>query len=365
MNPLKKYNVVIGFSLIVAVLSAHGQSSQSDGPRITRSQVILTADEYARVKWYMGERNQKGRGESSRFLSEYPVGNRTGVGYKWGGWDDVETFLEDMKQGKGTGTGGYVDYQVYPMDSVSGISCTGLISRAWHLEHKYTLTYPNAPQVPRQMHEISHPISGVDFIIGKTDMLRKGDAFMNAYHIILFVYETRNGKVMIMDSRSSGAGFREMSWMALSQDGYSAIRYNGIEEVDDPQGSAENPYSIDSNHFPFQHEGNTRDVVSMEFDRYDIESVGNEQGPEFIYQLDLKRSGNVIISIDKENIQGVDNAVYLLKSLEKNKNNEAQDVIAQGKTRIARQLNVGNYYIIVDSGRDRPGQYKLALEFEK
>jgi hypothetical protein len=131
------------------------KSNNIGGPLVTRSEVVLTADKYARLKWFMAEINVKGVDCSDSFMSEYPVGPRIGMGYKFGGWDSTETFLQKIAKGYGTGTG-VETYRKIPFDCGTGISCTGLVSRAWQLNHKYTFIYPNQPDVPRQFNEITN-----------------------------------------------------------------------------------------------------------------------------------------------------------------------------------------------------------------
>ena len=229
-----------------------------DGPPVTRSEVILTAHEFTRIHWQMSEQNQTGISCGNIFKSDYQIGLKIGMGYMWGGWDDVDTFIKKIKTGYGTGTGGNVSYIEYSKDCVTGTSCTGLVSRAWHLNHKYTLNYPQYPEVKEQFHRITHEIEDVDFEENNTNMLKKGDAFINAWHIILFVYETRNRTPMVMDSRLNGVSFRETSWRELARDGYKAIRYNNIKEVSNPSGTINNPIIINSNDFPYKNKNNTR-----------------------------------------------------------------------------------------------------------
>ena len=103
-------------------------------------------------------------------------------------------------------------YEHYPFDCVTGISCTGLVSRAWHLDHKYTLTYPNQPDVLRQFHEITRLIDNADLSSRTTDILKKGDAFINRSHTILFIYESRDKNAMVLHATLRGVRFEKKSW---------------------------------------------------------------------------------------------------------------------------------------------------------
>ncbi|RLG43007.1 MAG: hypothetical protein DRN81_07375, partial [Thermoproteota archaeon] len=101
-----------------------------DGPPVTRSEAVLTADGYARAHWTMTAENRTGVTCNGTFLSTYPVGERIGVGYKWGGWTELGEYLDMVSKGWATGTGGGLTWETIPFDCVVGVSCTGLVSRA-------------------------------------------------------------------------------------------------------------------------------------------------------------------------------------------------------------------------------------------
>ena len=336
-------------------------SSKVDGPPITRSQVVLTADEYARLHWLMSKTNVKGISCNEHFTSDYSIGPRVGMGYKFGGWDTIDTFLSKIEAGYGTGTG-VETYETVPFDCVTGISCTGLISRAWQLNQKHTLIYPNLPDVPRQFNEITCIVKNVNFLSHRTTNLRKGDAFLNKTHIMLFIYENRDGKPMILHSSVEGVRFEEKSWLELWILGYIPIRYNNIKEDDNPAGTINNPIIIDSDNFPYRHNGNTRNVVSMEFDRYSAAPSINQQGPETIYKLHIKSSRSITIQLTDFEKEGIDNDINLLYSLKKSVNTEAIDCITSEDHLIEISLEAGTYYIVVDSKKDLPGEYSLIVK---
>jgi hypothetical protein len=332
-----------------------------DGPPVTRSQAVLTADEYARVCWVMAEANRTGVDCAGNFTSTYPVGPRIGMGYKFGGWDSMDEFLSEIAKGYGTGTAAPETYEAYPFDCVTGISCTGLVSRAWHLEHKYTLDYPEHPDVPRQMHEITQPLETVDFLKHKTGELKKGDAFLNPSHVMLFIYETRDGSPMIIHSSTGGVRFEKSSWYYLWSKGYRPLRYNGIRDDENPQGTVSNPIVIDSDSLPYTHRGNTRDVVSMEFDRYSTALGINQPGPEAVYELRLESPTALSINVTDFKDEGIDNDVHVLSTLKRGAAREALDCLVRGDREVTTQLDAGTYYIVVDSGVDLPGEYTLRV----
>ncbi|MCP5103594.1 MAG: hypothetical protein GY950_09455 [bacterium] len=336
------------------------------GPPITRSQMVLEGDKYARVHWTITAQNQTGISCGGNFKSKYPLGKRIGMAYKWGAWDDVSTFVKKIKAGYGAGTGGGEHvYDNFSSDCVTGISCTGFVSRAWHLKEKHNLNYPDHPEIKNQSFLISHDLVDVDFQKRQTQTLKKGDAFINKTHIIMFIYETRDGKVMIMDSVSKGVSFDKLSWSYMVKNEYKAIRYNNIKEIANPPGTTTNPIIINGNDLPFTRGGNTRDIVSMEFDRYPVSPGENEQGPEDIYQLRLDSPNAISITLNDLKHEGIDNDIFLLSSLKKEKEFTAADCIARGDHSLTHKLKAGTYYIIVDGGPDKPGEYTLKVNTVK
>jgi hypothetical protein len=309
----------------------------------------------------MADVNIKGISCGNSFTSDYPIGPRIGMGYKFGAWDSIDTFLTKISEGYGTGTG-VENYKNFPFDCVTGISCTGLVSRAWHLNHKYTLTYPDQPGVPRQFNEISSLVNNANFLFQKTADLRKGDALINLSHIMLFLYENRDGNPMIIHSSIEGVRFEEKSWFGLWLQGYIPIKYNNIVKEHNPSGTVNNPIVINSDELPYIHEGNTRNAVSMEFDKYSAAPEINQQGPETIYRLNLHSSGTVIIQINDLKVEGIDNDLYLLNSLKKEDKIQAKDCLVRDDRQIQYYLDAGTYYVTVDSKKDFPGEYKLLVK---
>lgn len=325
-----------------------------DGPPVMRSAAVLTADRYARVHWTMSEENRTGVECGGWFISTYPVGGRIGVGYKWGGWDEVDDFLEKIAQGSGTGTGGDVTYEYYPFDCVVGVSCTGLVSRAWHLDHKYTLNYPD-PSIDRKFQKITSPVPG------GFDGLRRGDLLINDTHAMLFLYESSNGIPVIIDSSYEGVRMRAVTWTGLAADGYEAFRYNNIIEDRDPPGTIANPIRLEPGTTDIAIEGNTRDAISVEIARYAIDPLYRMYGPENIFELRIRKPGILRASITQFTGEGIDNDLHLLSSLECDPGGIAQHCIARGDVAIETFLDAGEWFLVVDSRASSPGEYTLTL----
>ncbi len=346
-----------------------------DGPPVTRSAVILAADRFARVRWTMNEINRAGVACGDKFESPYPLGPRIGMAYKWGGWDPVDEFLRKVSAGYGAGTGGGADtYDRFPRECVTGTSCAGLVSRAWRLEHKYTLNYAS-PLIRHKLGEITHAVPGFDPARGAAGDLRKGDVLINRTHVMLFVYETRDRRVMIVDARPPGVAFRAVAWEWLARQGYEALRYNNIHEDDPPAGTAARPIVVDLGAGSagragapvggsWTHAGNTRDVIAMEIDRYAAAPGINQQGPEVVYALTLEAPATITLRLTDHVDEGIDNDLHLLASLRTDEARTALDCLARGDRLIRRALEPGTYFVIVDSGQDLPGEYTLRVEAE-
>lgn len=343
-------------------VKAYDDRTDVDGPPVTRSQAVMTADRYARAHWTMTEENRTGTSCNGTFLSNYPLGDRIGVGYKWGGWTELDEFLEKMEQGYATGTGGGITWETIPFDCVVGVSCTGLVSRAWDLDNKYTLNYDD-PEIPRQFHEISHVIEGVNLAAREVSALRKGDALINKYHVVLFVYETIHGMPVIIDSSFNGVRFRRVSWYELASDRYTAIRYNNIVEDPDPPGTTVNPIELPTGMNRVTVKGNTRDVVSLELHTYSIVPSLREPGPEVIYTIDIREPGMLEAEITQVKYEGIDNDIFLLESLARDTQGMALGCIAWGDIGIEAAVGMSTYYIVVDGKNDSPGEYTLTVRF--
>ncbi|MFC1513891.1 hypothetical protein ACFL5P_02665 [candidate division KSB1 bacterium] len=368
MNP-RRYIIIILLLASVCLLSFGDhlvtQKGKGDGPQITQSEAVLTADKYARVHWTLTEKNLTGYKDNGKFRSNYGMGDRIGMAYKWGGWDTIEDFLEKVEKGYGTGTGGGSNvYSKFSKNDVTGISCTGLVSRAWHLKHKYTLNY-GKPLFSREFRKITHDVPDTDLQKNRLDSLKKGDAFINSGHIMLYLYTGRDGRVRVLHSTTPGVIFQAFDVSQLTRNGYKPIRYNNIGETENPPGTVSNPILLKTDKGKQTVEGNTRDVVSMEFDEYAGCSTGSQTGPEVLYRIEIKKAGKIEIGVTDFKDEGIDNDIFLLRSLDANEKHKALDCIAGDDRKIEWNAVPGTYWIVVDSGNDTPGEYSLSFKYSR
>ncbi len=146
----------------------------------------------------------------------------TGVPYKWGGFDSLESFAAGVKKGKAAGDMYTPDKRRLGGDAVSshavGIDCSGFISRCWKLERKYSTE--SLPSICTRLAAI-------------TD-LKPGD-IMDAEggHVILFA--------KWLDDEKTSAQFYESSpyskviastytMAQLKSEGFRPLRYKLIQD---------------------------------------------------------------------------------------------------------------------------------------
>ena len=317
---------------------------------LERGDAILIGDTYTREHWSCSSANTTGTSQScpSGYASYYSVGDYIGVPYKWGGFDSIDQFRDKIAQGYGAGS--------YSSDGVlacvTGVDCSGYVSRCWEQTSKYGTS----------------TIQGISSELGSTDDMKKADAFNKAgSHIVMLTYYHRDGSPVIMEAAGGDyrkAVFRKATWSYLS--GYVPIRYDNIEDDTNVEGTISNPIVINS--FPYEGSGNTRNMNSLEIDTYSIKPETSETGPEVIYEFTVDVSGTIDVSVTDIQDEDIDNDIHLLSGLNIDGNNMATEALARDDHNIIMHINAGTYYVVVDSysssGNDRPGEYTISASFE-
>lgn len=317
---------------------------------LERGEAILIGDTYTREHWSCTTANTTGASQScpSAYTSYYSVGNYIGVPYKWGGFDSMDQFRHKISQGYGAGS--YSSDGV--LSCVTGVDCSGYVSRCWAQTSKYGTS----------------TIHGISSELASTAEMKKADAFNKAgSHVVMLTYYHRDGSPVIMEAAGGSyrkTVFRKTTWSYLN--GYKPIRYDNIENDTNVVGTISNPIKIQS--FPFTDSGNTRNVFSLEIDSYSVKPETPETGPEVIYTFTIENPGTIDLSVTDIQAENIDNDIHLLSSLNVDSNRMATDALARDDHSIIMHIDAGTYYIVVDSysssGNDRPGEYTMTASFE-
>ena len=142
-------------ALVFALALALG-SSGLFATDLTRDEVIAVARSYASYQWMGRPENVKKGADaegvavmtpSAASASEAQPGwwvvgqTNTGVPYKWGGFDSLESFATGIRKGKAAGDLYNPGKRKLGGAAVSGeavgLDCSGFISRCWKLSKKY------------------------------------------------------------------------------------------------------------------------------------------------------------------------------------------------------------------------------------
>ncbi|MBN1476953.1 hypothetical protein JXA47_09380 [Candidatus Sumerlaeota bacterium] len=176
-----------------------------------RDRIISEADTFHSLEWYCSSSNIYVAGSPGYENAECDYstpGWYTNMPYKWGGYDTVDGFLDDMALGRGAG-----DIDTSGTNSnCSGVDCSGYVSRTWESGRYSTATFANA----------SFPIDWED--------LRMGDALNRAgSHIRLFI-RWEDASTLWVYEATAGAGH---PWRVVKRtlpitsfSGYIPIRYD-------------------------------------------------------------------------------------------------------------------------------------------
>lgn len=177
---------------------------------ISRATIEANADLFLNNKMYLTSTNIDGlcagRGKP-QYLDE--PGSYSSVSYAWGGFEDVKAFNNFMASGSQAG-----DVDTTANEPCSkGVDCSGFVSRAWGLTHKYST---------RSLPDISFELKSTkDLLTG--DILNKYDS-----HVILFDVVNPTG-FYAWESTTSSYDRVKYGWSPWSRvSGYLPRRYSNL-----------------------------------------------------------------------------------------------------------------------------------------
>lgn len=192
-----------------AWLAAVSAGAQSIPYPMMRDQILEIAHEHYALEWYCGPANIYAPREGA--VCDYTTaGWKSGMAYKWGGYDSVPAFLNGLAAGEGAGD--VSSAAVVPW--TRGDDCSGYVSRCWKSGRYSTASFDR--------------ISGA---IG-WDALAPGDALNRpSSHIRLFDgFVSETGQVLVYEC-TTGVDPGRTTHRLLTQaqlSGYAPIRYDHV-----------------------------------------------------------------------------------------------------------------------------------------
>lgn len=129
----------IHMTLAIALFFAHcAQAWDGD-------QAVAAANAMANYQWTCSSANTTipSTCGAVNWVCDWTIGQQVvGIAYKWGGYDDILQFAEKLSLGKAVGSHKYHSPAPnYPgLGCVTGVDCSGLVSRAWSLASHYGTT---------------------------------------------------------------------------------------------------------------------------------------------------------------------------------------------------------------------------------
>jgi len=284
---------------------------------ISRTQIMGTAETYRAHVWQMLQSNLTASCDSSYSSYFTPGQSVTGVAYKWGGFDSLAQYDSKLSQGYGAGS--------FPSDGVlscvTGVDCSGFVSRTWGTSQKYgTAT----------IHQVSHPIA--------LEAIVRGDAVNDAgHHIVLWEEYATDGAPIYYEANIPQVVHNDWStWSYLA--GFEPIRYDDVEASTDPNDA---PPPIVIRELPYHDERSTNDGAAM-WSSYSCAPSTGEAGPEIVYLLDLDVPGTLTAGITDG--VGVDVDVHLLSAQD-----PAACVARDHLTVGPMHVDAGLWVLVVDS----------------
>ena len=202
---------------------------------LTRAEAIRIAKAYCNYRWESTRKNVLHGKDADGVVVQTPNNApgddpdpklwnideaNTGMPYKWGGFDTIESFGAGIRNGKAAGDMYDPDKRRLGGAAVSshavGIDCSGFISRCWKLDKKYS----------------TESLTSICIKLSSTDELKPGD-IMDAEggHVILFARWLDDNKTTALFYESSpyckviGSTY---SMTELKSEGFRPLRYKLI-----------------------------------------------------------------------------------------------------------------------------------------
>jgi len=221
------------FFLTVLALSC-GSLTQALAAPLTRAETVAMAAAFANYPWQPTGQNVRHGADDAGITVHTPdrsTGNpdlwqpgqpSTGVPYKWGGFDTLESFARGVRAGKAAGDLYNAEKRRLGGKAVSGsavgLDCSGFISRCWRLTEKQSTS----------------SLAGLCVKLPTLGELRPGDALNQAGgHVVLFVKwldDTQTRFLCYEAEPFSRVRASERNAQEMIAAGYAPIRYRRMAD---------------------------------------------------------------------------------------------------------------------------------------
>lgn len=199
------------------------------GDEMMPHQMINIAKNYLWIEWNATSNNIAGTSDNENFdIGEgylvqtpswiSPVGAKTGVPYKWGGWTHYNHFKNLAELGKYTGDIScaspftYTNYANTTNLDVIGIDCSGLISRAWNLGSKRTTENETWGLIN----------SNLSTQYANIDQVKRGDFLQKTSHVRLVVnYNADTESIDVIESVTTTERPHSVNYDRVAEETYS------------------------------------------------------------------------------------------------------------------------------------------------
>lgn len=177
-----------------------------------RDHILEIAHDHYALRWYCSADNLYTPQGGAR--CDYTVvGWKSGMAYKWGGYDTVPIFLNDIANGDGAGD---VDSSAV-VSWTTGDDCSGYVSRCWKSGRYATASFPNISATIAW-----GELSPGDALNRPSSHIRLFDQFVGGTGLVL-LYETTTGV-------DPGRTTHRVLTQAQNSD-YTPIRYDHVYDV--------------------------------------------------------------------------------------------------------------------------------------
>jgi hypothetical protein len=219
----------LGLLCLLLVAAAHAKAAPP-----TRTQALATAAALAGHRWQPTARNVRHGPDAAGIVVHTPdrsTGNAdlwqpgqpsTGLPYKWGGFDTIESFERGVRAGKAAGDLYSAEKRRRGGAAVSagavGLDCSGFISRCWRLGEKQSTS--SLPVLCVRLRSLGE--------------LRAGDVLNQpGGHVVLFVrwLDDRRARFLCYEAEPfSRVRASERNAVEMLAAGYAPLRYRKMRD---------------------------------------------------------------------------------------------------------------------------------------